>query len=140
MSGDSSEVLKRQMKNKINSPEELTDYLKITNTGVWIVFVSVIILLIGIFVWFATGTLETTADAKVIVENHAARVVVLGDYSLEAGETVRIPSAEFVIASVGNDEFGRQVGQAIAEVPDGNYDGLVVIGRTRSIDFLINSR
>lgn len=125
---------------KITTPDELSSYLKITNVGVWIVLFSVALLFIGLFIWAASGTLETTVEAKIIVKDHLANVVVIGDYSLQAGDTVRIPSDEFNIASVKYDEYDRPVGLAEVTLPDGKYDGTVVKDKIYPIDFLLNSK
>lgn len=49
-----SETLKR-----ISSPEQLTDYLRVTNPGIWVVLAAVLALLVGFFVWMSVGTIET---------------------------------------------------------------------------------
>ena len=46
---------------RISSPEKLTDYLRVTNPGIWAVLGAVIILLGGLFIWATIGTLETKA-------------------------------------------------------------------------------
>ena len=61
---------------RISSPEKLTEYLRVTNPGIWAVLGVVILLLGGLLLWSATGTLETTADAKIIVKSHTATVVL----------------------------------------------------------------
>ena len=43
-----SETLKR-----ISSPEQLTDYLRVTNPGIWVVLAAVLALLVGFFVWMS---------------------------------------------------------------------------------------
>lgn len=45
--------------NKISSPEQLNDYIKVSNPSVWVVLGAVIILLISICVWGVFGNLET---------------------------------------------------------------------------------
>ena len=34
--------------NRISSPEQLTDYLRVTNPGIWIFLAAVVVLLAGI--------------------------------------------------------------------------------------------
>ena len=40
---------------------------------------------------------------------------------------------------VVTDEYGKTVGRADIELPDGTYDGTVVVDETRAIDFLLQS-
>lgn len=48
---------------RISSPDQLTDYLRVTNPGVWVLLASIILFLAGIFAWFYIGTLETDLAA-----------------------------------------------------------------------------
>ena len=126
--------------DRISSPEQLTDYLRVTNPGVWAVLAAVILLLAGIFAWAAVGTLETTADATVIVTAHTAQIVTAGAEPPEAGMPLRVSGQEFVIASADTDVYGRTIGTAEVSLPDGVYEGTVVVERTKPIDFLLTSR
>ena len=58
-----SSFFRQKSLKRISSPEQLTDYLHVTNPGIWIFLAAVVVLLAGIFVWSTVGTLETTAKA-----------------------------------------------------------------------------
>ena len=133
-------VFRQKTLDRISSPEQLTDYLRVTNPGIWVVLVAVILLLAGIFAWSMVGTLETTAEAAVIVEDHVAQIVPAGAEALSAGMPLRIAGQEFVTAAAETDEYGRMTGTAEVSLPDGTYEGTVVVDRTRAIDFLLTSR
>ena len=108
----------------------------------WIILAAVIILLAGLFAWAAVGTLETTVDATAVIQNHTAQIVATGQGAeeLKAGMQLRIASQEFVIASVNYDEYGRAAAYAELPLPDGSYDATIVVGHTRPIEFLLESR
>ena len=132
---------KKELNNsKITNPDELSAYLRITNVGVWTVLICVVLMIMGIIIWASTGTLETTVDAKIVVNDYLANVVVIGDYTLQSGDIVRIPSDEFVIASVEMDAYDRPVGIAKVTLPDGKYEGTVVKEKIYPIDFLFSSK
>lgn len=133
-------VYRKKTLDRIASPEQLTDYLRVTNPGIWVALVAVIALLAGIFAWAAVGTLETTAAAAVIVEDHVARIVPAGAEALSPGMTLRVAGQEFPIAAAETDDYGRVTGTAEAGLPDGAYSAVVVVERTRPIDFLLTSR
>ncbi len=44
-------VYRKETLERISSPEQLTNYLKVTNVGIWAVLVTVIMILVGILVW-----------------------------------------------------------------------------------------
>ena len=43
---------------RVSSPEQLNDYIKVTTPSVWIVLVALILLLAGILAWAAFGTVS----------------------------------------------------------------------------------
>ena len=133
-------VFRKKTLDRISSPEQLTDYLCVTNPGIWVVLAAVILLLAGLFAWSMTGTLETTAEVKVVVADKTAEIIPLGSETLADGMPLRVAGQEFMIAFVRTDEYGRQVGTAQADLPDGTYDGTVVVNETHPIRFLTESR
>ena len=133
-------VFRKKTLDRISSPEQLTDYLRVTNPGIWTVLAAVLLLLAGLFAWAAVGTLETSAPAKIVVESHTAQIVPTGAETVAEGMPVRIAGQEFTVASVGTDEYGRSFGIAEIALPDGIFDGVVVTEQTRPIDFLLESR
>lgn len=133
-------LFRKEALERISSPEQLKDYLRVTNPGVWIVLAAVIVLLAGVFVWSATGSMETVTRAKMIVEDHEARIVPIEPVTLSVGMVVRINNQRSTIAAIREDEFGRAVGIAEFSLPDGTYDGTVVTDSVHAIDFLLKNR
>ena len=137
MSKSESGIFRQKAIDKMSSPDELTDYLKVTNPSVWAVLIAIVALLVGIFVWSCVGTLQTKADAKVIVQGNTAEVLVSEPYAVDEGMTVTVSEQAYAIESTTTDTYGRTVGHAEVALPDGTYDGTVVVDETRAIDFLI---
>lgn len=134
-----SDLFRKKALNHISSPEHLKDYLRVTNPGIWVVLATVIILLIGLFVWSMIGDLETKTEVKVIVDDHQAQIIILGADSLKEGMTLNVAGKEYTIAYAAADEYGRSIGKTTVELPDGTYDGTVVTERVHPIEFLLNS-
>ena len=132
-------VFREKTLERISSPEQLNDYLHVTNPGIWAVLTAVIILLAGVFVWSCTGTLETKSPASMVVKNHVAEIVVKDDSVLEKGMVIKEDSQEYYIASVSEDEYGRKTGIAEVNLPDGKYDAEVVTETTRPVEFLLKA-
>ena len=125
---------------RISSPEKLTDYLRVTNPGIWVVLGAIILLLSGLLIWSMIGTLETKTDAKVVVEDHVAMVVTDGSAKIADGMPLYILSDNYRIAATAEDDYGRVYGIAEVQLPDGTYEGTVVVDQVRPIDFLIESK
>lgn len=132
-------IFRKETLDRISSPEQLTEYLRVTNPGIWAVLATVILLLAGILMWSAIGTLETTVDATVIVEAQTAQVIPSEARPLSAGMVVRAAGQEAVIEAADKDTYGRLIGSGRMDLPDGTYRGTVVIEKMRPIDFLITN-
>lgn len=44
----------------LSSPEQLRDYIHISNPPAWLALIALLILLAGIFVWVCTGSVSVT--------------------------------------------------------------------------------
>lgn len=133
-------VFRKKTLDRMASTEQLTDYLKVANPGVWITVVAVIVLLAGIFEWSFFSRLETSAQANVIVENNMGRVMPLGSESFESGMTLKVEGKEAEITSTETDEYGRTYGIAELILPDGVYSGTVVTQSIDPVEFLLTGR
>lgn len=133
-------VFRKETLERISSPEQLTDYLRITNPGVWVILSAVILLLAGLFAWSMIGTLETTATVKVIVSNDTAQIVPIDTDIITEGMVFRVNSEEYTVALTENDDLGRYFGMASVDLPDGIYDGTIVVDQVHPIDFLLNNK
>ena len=54
---------------RLESPEKLNDYLRVTSPGVWMTLAAVIVLLIGVCIWGVFGTIQATTQAAIVTEN-----------------------------------------------------------------------
>ena len=140
MSDKQQSIFRKKALEHVSSPEQLTDYLRVTNPGIWVILAAVILLLAGLFAWSAVGILETEAEVKVIVEGHTAQVIPPGSENIEEGMPLYVEGQDYVITSVETDEYGRPVGGAVVDLPDGIYDGTLVTETVHAIDFLLESR
>lgn len=134
-----SALFRKKTMDRIASPEDLTDYLKVTNPGVWVVLIAVIVLMAGMIVWSCVGTLETSAPVSVIVSDHTATVVMKVPGNIAEGMPLRVSTETVPIAGVQYDDYGRAYGKAEVSLPDGTYDGTVVTDQTHPIKFLIRA-
>jgi hypothetical protein len=139
MADDDEELFRQKAIDRMAHPDELTDYLKVTNSGVWAVLIAIVVLLAGVLAWACVGTLPTKASAKAIVQNSTAAVLVTEPYVAGEGMPVTIANQESRIGRTATDEYGKTVGFCDVDLPDGTYDGTVVVDETRAIDFLLKS-
>ena len=140
MTGDS--IFRTKTTERISSPEQLSDYLRVNNSGVWLILAAVLLILAGLFAWSAVGTLETRVPARVAVNQGEAKVVLLTNQEglIKTGMPLRAAGHETVISDVEKDEYGRDVAHAELSLPDGSYEGVVVTETVHPISFLLRGR
>ena len=52
-------IFRKKSIERISSPEQLGDYIRVSNPSVWIILGAIIVLLIGSCVWGIFGTIDT---------------------------------------------------------------------------------
>ena len=95
----SEEIFRKKSLDKVKSPENLDDYIQVSNPGVWLLLISVIVLLAGACVWGIFGHLDSTAETSVHVENGAV-VCYVADKdisSIQEEMTVKFSGFEAVV-------------------------------------------
>lgn len=140
MSEQQSSLFRKESLERIQSPEQLTDYIKVTNPGIWIILFAIIILLAGVFVWSTVGKLETLAGGNAVVKDGTAQIVVT-DYDkgvITAGMPVRFDDKEYELYDVRMDEYGRITAYANVSVSDGDYKVKIVTESISPIKFLLS--
>jgi hypothetical protein len=133
-----SQIFRKSSLESISSPEQLSDYLKVTNPGVWIILAAIIIFLIGLFAWSTIGKLEMALAGIAEVKNGTAQIVLTDrNYAeLESGMTVRIENQECRISEIKEDTYGRMIAYAHITVTDGIYDVEIITESISPIQFL----
>ena len=151
----SSDLFRKKSIERVSSPEQLNDYVKVSSPGVWAVLAAVLILLAGAFVWGILGRRETTVPAVVISRDGAAVCCYDTAYGAEvgAGMPVRVGGEELSLVSVSSEavqlgadapEAGFDAGQYVyvselsGSVGDGVYEAEIVVDSIAPLSFLWN--
>lgn len=136
------EIFRKKSLDKVKSPENLDDYIHVSNPGVWLMLISIIILLAGACVWGIFGHIDSTAPTTVQVEDRIVTCFVADKdvSSVQAGMTVRFDGFEAVITEIGKkDESGYICTlQSNQTIPDGFYEGEIVIKSVKPLSFVLN--
>ena len=101
-----------------SSPDQLNDYIRVSRPGLWLLLIAVFLLLVGGLVWGFLGTLSSTVDMLLVVENGRATgyVLVEDDAQLAAGMEVRARDSRGSIVSTAsapvevNESFSAYLG------------------------------
>ena len=126
---------------KISSPEQMDEYLHVTNPSVWMMLLAAAVLVAGMIVWGAFASFESYVSGTAKVEN-GKMTIYFDDSSeanhLETGMNVTVGETEVTINSMGKTDDGRVIAVADTELADGWYPASVPYKRTRIISLLMN--
>ena len=135
------EIFRKKSLDKVKSPESLDDYIQVSNPGVWLLLVSVIVLLAGACVWGVFGHIDSTVETSVRAENGTVTCYV-EDESVSAMQTGMIVKFDEFEASI--TEIRQEGGdysctlQSDQTIPDGFYEGKVVVKSYKPLSFILN--
>ena len=145
---------------KISSPEQLNEYIRVSNPGVWMILSCVIILLVGMCIWGIFGRFETTLEVPVISKGGKAVCYVKEDdvSDITNGMMVQVKEEEYSVQSISvspiqvTDDFdtyalhigelqnGEWVYEVIIDAPleEGVYKAEIITESIAPMSFLLN--
>lgn len=136
-----SRLFRQKSVDRVSSPEQLQDYMRVTNPGIWMVMAAVIALLAGLIVSSAFATLESSIP----VEAEVMEGIVMIDLPLsqkdnvQPGMTLRIADKNVEISFLFQDTSDTITATAEAEgLPDGKYEAEIVTETISPIRLLTN--
>lgn len=63
-------LFRQKSLEKISSPEELHDYMRVTSPRLWMILSAIVLLLAGFIVYASTTSMENTMPIKVNIDNY----------------------------------------------------------------------
>ena len=134
-------IFREKSLKRISSPEELSDYLRVTSPTVWLILAAVILLLAGMLIWSATSSIDSVATGTAQVENGTMRIHLDDEQiarSLQTGMTVKVGETESTITGVGTGADGRLFATGETTLADGNYPARVILRQIQVLRLLFN--
>ncbi len=136
------EIFRKKSLDKVKSPDNLDDYIRVSNPSVWLLLISIVVLLIGVCVWGVFGHVDSTVPSLVSIQNDNAVCYVAEEdiSSVQDGMIVNYADCEAVINKIGErQEYGYECGLVADSFPeDGMYEGKIVTKRYKPISFVTN--
>lgn len=135
------QLFREKSLERVSSPEQLNDYIRVTNPSVWIALTSVVFLLIGICVWGVFGKLDTVLAVGAITEgNQTVCYVKESDIEhISPGMKVLVEGEECSIAQIAlqpvqTDENFPEYLAHLGEIAEGEWVYAVVLDGTTGAD------
>ncbi len=153
-------IFRKSSLDRVSSPEQLNDYIKVSNPSVWLVLIASTIFLAGVVVWGIYGTLTTIHETVAVANNGNVSCYVSADNAekISAGMEVRIGNNTGTVfalsaspAQIGQDfdSYALYIGgfktgdwvypvSVQISVTDGVYPAQIVIEKRPPISFVLN--
>lgn len=155
-----NQIFRQKSMDRVSSPEQLNDYIRVSNPGVWMVLAAILILLSGAFVWSVFGHLDTVRQAVSVCKDGRITCYV-GESkinSVQAGVKIRIGKEEWTVSDVqpalveakselsdyamhlGDIQAGEWVYKmtADASIADGIYETILISESVSPLSFMLN--
>lgn len=147
---------------KVNSPDQLNQYIRLSNPGVWILLLAIVVLLVGVCIWGYFGKIDTKIKTVVISDNYTSYLYVKEEdmAKIKNGMQVELNNNEniFEIADIEEtpekvtddmDEYARhlgnfQVGEWVYKcrlnknLREGTYGANIVVESIAPMVFITN--
>ena len=157
----SKQLFRRESIDRITSPEQMNDYIRVSNPSVWMILGAIIALLIGVCVWGIFGHIDTTMKTGGICED-GQLVLYIGENDFDKlGESTvaMVDGKELALSEISASPIkldtsydpylvhltGLSEGDWVyavrfdaADVKDGIYSAQVITERINPIDFVLN--
>ena len=126
---------------RISSPEQLNDYLRVTSPSVWIILAAIVILLAGLLVWSSVATIESYVSGTGEVKDGVMTIRFENQQfakNVETGMTVSAGDTQTSISSIGRDAGGLYIATASTKLSNGFYPVRISYKRTQVLDLLFS--
>jgi hypothetical protein len=152
---------------RVSSPEQLNDYIRVSNPSIWIVLGAMIMLLASFLIWGIFGTMDTTLETSGYAKNGVVSCYLTKDGYDKVSTGVSavkidgnkyrpndIPnsplsyeaisdfyrSSPYVLQDMGieENEWRYLVEIPAQDVADGEVDAVFIIESTHFISFILN--
>ena len=137
-----SGLFRKKSLDKFQSPESLHDYIRVANPGMWILMAAMILLLVGACIWGIWGTVESTVNAVIHVDDGV--VTCYADEAdaerIHPGMRVRVGQLEGTLGEQADtSEMGYRYTVEMDPCPDeGIWSAEIVLDAVNPISFVVN--
>ena len=154
-------IFRKKSMERISSPEQLHDYMRVTSPRLWMILGAIVALLTGFIVYASTATMENTLPITVELiqyeipaedSENGEEVRYTGVLAflpgsmkdqVNIGMTVRLGEKEGAVSWIGvqpNDEIVLEIqpNDPYIPLPEGEYEATLVLESTTPISFLWN--
>ena len=152
-------IFRKKSIDRVTNPEQLNDYIKVSNPSVWIILVAIIVLLTGVCAWGYLGRLESKVAVPCEVFNGEFKAYVKESEidKISEGLTIKVKDKEAKIEKINCkainakdnlDEYMMHLGNIDEDwvfvvkgkiaLEEGIYLGEIITERIAPMTFVLN--
>jgi len=100
----SNTIFRQKSLDRISSPEQLNDYIRVSTPSVWMLLIAIVVLLAGVCVWGIFGRMDTVLPALAIAQENSVVAYVREEdaAAIKEGMTVSIGDSTGTVSSVSD--------------------------------------
>ena len=123
------QLFRKKSMDKITSPENLNDYIRVARPGVWMTLCAVILILIGVCCWGVFGRLDTTVRTAAVPDGTRTVCYISEENiaSVEEGMTVTIDDTDYRITALSSEPRHMTEDDTFFSAPDRLWSRLLWI-------------
>lgn len=110
-------IFRQESLDRVTSPEQLNDYIRVSTPSVWLILGAFFILVISVIVWGVTGTLPQTESLNGVIEKDHTVVCYIGTDSLESD----IPGCKATVTPSNAGAEGNSINGTVVNVSKTPY-------------------
>lgn len=131
-------IFRKKSLERISSPEELDDYIKVTSPSMWLIMAAIILLLAAMIIWSFTGRMEITLETAAEVQGGQALIELPAEQigKLTVGSEIRAGSQSGQVTEITKKDDGYLVIAQIPQLEDGVVEATLVTESIAPITFL----
>lgn len=156
----SNPIFRQKSIEKITSPEQINDYIRVSNPSIWMVLAAVIVLLAGVCVWGVYGRLDTVVKTGGVCKEGQLTVYLDEDHLPGADDSfiVSVDGTEYEVSGItaapvringdtdayllylagfSDGDWVYAFSVDIPDLGDGTYAVSVITDRVRPLDFVL---
>ena len=139
---NTEQIYRQKSLDRISSPEQMHDYMRVTSPQLWMILAVIISLLAGLIIFSATTKMESgiTVKGTVTGKTCVLQLDMSQRNNLDPGMPVRIDGKEAAITSfyLDQNKLTGTVELGDLDIAEGEYDVEIVTESTNPIDFLLH--
>lgn len=132
-----NDVFREKSLERIKSPENLDEYIKVANPGVWVLLLGIILILIGACIWGVFGRLESKVKGLGVAKDGVVSCTLDAQQILKIAPDMEVRNGQ-IEGKVTNIDYNTKTVTAEMNVPDGNCAVEIVVESISPLSFVFN--